>query len=287
MTEEIQSVMQGKTALPLNNRKCLVFTGADRARYLNGQTTNDVTKLQSGQALHATVCTNKGKMQGEITIAHHGDSLLVDFPVALEETLPLRLKKCVIADDVEIQEALPALKGYHFITESAPDLPEDAVVFQSSRLQQPGYDVWLPAASTPEFSVASADTYEWVRIQSGIPAWGVDIFEEHLPPEAFPEDQTISYRKGCYIGQETIARVKSIGRVKKQLSLLKGSEALDSLPLDLVEADKKVGQLTSCQETADQAGNFHALAMIQVSHSDKQSSVQVGDSSWEIIRTCN
>ncbi|MEM6885918.1 MAG: hypothetical protein AAF571_12900 [Verrucomicrobiota bacterium] len=287
MMEEIQSVMQGKTALPLNDRQRLIFTGSDRARYLNGQTTNDVTKLTPGHALHAAVCNAKGKMHGEIIVANDGERLLVDLPVCLSESLPLRLEKYIIADDVEIQEPEAVAMGYHMIGEVAPELPEGAECYVSSRYQQPGFDIWLPDSITTDFPVATEAATEWIRIQSGIPKWDTDISENNMPPEAYPEMQTISYRKGCYIGQEVIAKIKSIGQVKKKLCLLQGSLSVETLPAELTLDGRKVGQLTSVQQQPDADGLYHALGMVQTNHSEPETEFEVSGQSWKILRTCN
>lgn len=288
MMEEIQSIMQGKTALPLSDRQQLVFTGEDRARYLNGQTTNDVVKLEAGHAMHAAVCNAKGKMQGDIMIAHQGDRLLVDLPLSLADTLPLRLEKYIIADDVEIlgpEIEASDVTGFHLLGDTAPELAKETECYASSRFNQPGHDIWLPQATTPPFPVATAAAAEWIRIQTGTPQWGVDIDENNLPPEAFSEHQTISYRKGCYIGQETIARIKSIGRVNKQLCLLQGTSPLEALPLDATSGEKTVGRITSCQSEPDFTGAIHALGIIQAIHSEPETELVVAGSSWRVIQT--
>ncbi|MEM1157357.1 MAG: hypothetical protein AAF649_02280 [Verrucomicrobiota bacterium] len=287
MIEEIQSVMQGKTALPIHGRERLIFSGSDRTRYLNGQTTNDVGKLKPGHALHATVCTAKGKMHGEIMITNDGERLLVDFPDSLSETLTMRLEKYIIADDVEIQPPQERKSGYHLMTERAPDVPQDVECYTSTRFQRPGYDLWLPESSRPNFPVAGTDISEWIRILCGIPRWGTDISENNMPPEAYPELHTISYRKGCYIGQEVIARIKSIGQVKKLLCLLQGTQPPAALPVEVIRENRKVGLITSCQHTPDQDGKYLALGMIQTDHSEPATEYEVAGCIWWSIRRCN
>jgi folate-binding protein YgfZ len=294
MNEEIQlvnSVLAGKTALSLKSRSTLLFTGSDRARYLNGQTTNDVTKLEPGHTLHAAVCTAKGKMQGELFIANTGQQLLVDFPQSLEETLPARLEKYLIADDAEIQLPEPVMQGIHFLVGAAselPDLPTDAQIFQSRRFGRDGHDIWFPTGQEIRVPVASDTTAEWIRIQTGTPLWGIDATENHLPPEIYPETSTISYKKGCYIGQETIARIKSIGRVNKMLCLLRGKAPVAAVPQDLNAGnpEKTVGTITSCQQSPDDNGNIHALAMIQSAHSKTGTILSANRADWQVVRPC-
>src|SRR5690349_1040837 len=91
----------------LSARVKLAFTGADRVRYLQGQVTSNVQKLASGQTQPACVTTAKGKLCAEVMITARGDVLSVDADEVLRETLPARLGRYIIADDVTIEE-LPA-----------------------------------------------------------------------------------------------------------------------------------------------------------------------------------
>ncbi len=277
--------MQGKTALPISSRRCLLFTGADRVRYLNGQTTNDVSKLTKGNAIHAAVCTNKGKMQGEIFISHTGESLQVDYSDLLADTLPLRLEKYIIADDVTMSEPSSTLQGFHFIGNTLPSMPEHVACYQSQRYGQSGSDVWMNSDQVPDFAQATPAVAEWIRIQTCTPLWGTDINEMNMPPEAYREHDTISYRKGCYIGQETIAKIKSIGRVNKKLCLLQGLTPITSLPAEVIHQQKKVGQVTSCQVHPNENGHFHALAILHRSATEAETALSVAGAEWQVVST--
>src|SRR5205807_2368267 len=89
----------------LSDRTQLVLTGPDRVRYLNGQVTSDVRKLQSGQTQMACVTTAKGKLCADICITAQEDALYVDAEGSLREALLARLERYIVADDVAIEDA--------------------------------------------------------------------------------------------------------------------------------------------------------------------------------------
>ena len=112
----------------------------------------------------------------------------------------------------------------------------------------PGHDVWTanpnPVIAGP---TVEADVIETLRLEHGIPRWGAELTTATLPPEAGPHMlAAISYTKGCYVGQETIARLKSVGHVNRTLVFLKSdSAAFPATGAKLIHADHEVGVVTS------------------------------------------
>ena len=95
----------GVLDLSFRSRLCLV--GADRARYLHGQVTNDVKKLRTGEGCYAAITTAKGKMESDLNIFALADELLLDFEPGLTDKISARLEKFIVADDVQIVDAAP------------------------------------------------------------------------------------------------------------------------------------------------------------------------------------
>src|ERR1039457_5157986 len=95
----------GVIDLSFRSRLCLV--GADRARYLHGQVTNDVKRLAVGEGCYAAITTAKGKMESDLNIFALADELLLDFEPGLTEKVSQRLEKFIVADDVQIVDAAP------------------------------------------------------------------------------------------------------------------------------------------------------------------------------------
>ena len=247
----------------LSPRAKLRITGRDRIRYLNGQVTANVTRLGADRALPACVTTAKGKLSAEIFITATPDALLIDAEAELREPLAQRLERYIVADDVTIDDVTETHGLLHIIgAEPAKFLlagSSSAVVRGSARLGTRGWDVWLspeecsavlealPKESGPH--LLSPELVEVVRLEAGVPRWGRDFTEETLPPEAGLDRTHIDYAKGCYIGQEVISRLKSVGHVNRQLTgfvALSGDALEAGWQIFAGEEDAKpLGHLTS------------------------------------------
>lgn len=232
----------------LSSRALWRLTGPDSARYLNGQVTGDVAALKDGYASYAAVCTAKGRMEGDVYIASHGAEFYLDAELELRESLGARLDKYLIADDAVFEDISEGWKLSHVFGATPPPAPEAGFVISHARFGLPGHDVW---SEGPEaFMIGEkveADVIETLRLEHGLPRWGAELTTNTLPPEAGPIMlEAISYTKGCYVGQETIARLKSVGHVNRTLVFLQSSS--DSFPpaqTKLMQGDREVGVVTS------------------------------------------
>ena len=239
----------------LSARVELTLTGADRVRYLNGQVTSNVQKLAAGQTQPACVTTAKGKLCAEVLITATADTLIIDADAALRDTLPARLERYIIADDATLADVTDTRALLHFIGPPPPVLA-GAWSVASRRFGRNGWDVRLPAATFAALQAALFSHHqllddallETLRIEAGLPRWGRDIGEDTLPPEAGLDRTHVDYHKGCYIGQEVISRLKSVGHVNRQLT---GFIAEDAPPLTAgavifaTGEERAVGTITS------------------------------------------
>jgi folate-binding protein YgfZ len=195
---------------------------------LNGQFTSNVISLAAGVAQPACVFSAKGKLQAECWLAAVEDDagIFIDADAALRDTLQARLEKYVIADDVTIEDVSDLWRLVHlFGPRFEKALPRGVRKVAAHRWGGEGTDIWIPAAlfaQTWQFlkndRIALTEAVlESIRIERGIPRWGCELDERTLPPEAGLELTHIDYHKGCYIGQEVISRLKSVGHVNRRL----------------------------------------------------------------------
>jgi folate-binding protein YgfZ len=249
--------------IDLSRRTKLRLTGADRVRYLNGQVTANVTKLGADLAVPACVTTAKGKLSAEVFLtAFSLESILVDGDESVRESLPARLERYIVADDVTLEDVTDSYALFHFL--GPPIAGEAFATFgafrRANRYGTPGWDIWVekelgsagflgvseqpdgPHEIMPELA-------ESIRIEAGVPRWGRELREETLPPEAGLDRTHVDYAKGCYIGQEVISRIKSVGHVNRRLSgfISTGGEPLQAGWSLFAPGDpqKAIGELTS------------------------------------------
>ena len=271
--------------LDLSFRGRLLLHGSDRIRFLQGQVTNDVERLKNGDGCYAALVTAKGKMVSDLNILRFENQLLLDFEPGLSARVTARLNQFIIADDVQVEEAelqfgLLSVQGPRsdeVIRRAGLDLASSKLplsftmgkwnevgeidLVNNPRLGNSGLDLFVPLSGmeSARTKLAAAArgigggpagwlAFEQARIEAGIPRFGADMDESNLPPEAGLETRAISYSKGCYIGQEVIARIRTYGQVAKALRMLRLDDQLQQLPAKgekLFSEGKEAGYITS------------------------------------------
>lgn len=246
-------VLTTGASVDLSARSKWRLSGADRVRYLNGQVTNEVRTARADVALYACVTNLKGKIEGDVFIHAEGESLILDAPATLRESLGLRLEKYLIADDALLEDITDEWQLWHVFgpgTESLVDLPTGGRRVKAERFGFQGHDLWLPSSAVgtgfPGTQLC-ADEAECLRILQRVPAYPQELNVETFPQEAALEKTAMSFAKGCYIGQEILSRIKTTGKMPRELMAWTAESGDTGLVVgaDLVLADKKVGQITS------------------------------------------
>ena len=253
----------------LSARAKLRVTGADRIRFLNGQTTNDVRNAGAEATQESCVLNAKGHLDAHIFLSATPNDIWIDADQELREPLQTRLERYVIADDVMIEDVTDQFALFHVLGDSQPKISGAKFCFRSWRLGIDGWDLWVEVAraeavkSTLAADYRAMDESEWevLRIENGIPRWGCELTREIIPPEANLAARAIDYEKGCYIGQEVISRMKMSGQTRQRLSGLTSEIAL--VPgMEVRAGTKVVGRVTSA--VFSHRMNSHiALAMIK------------------------
>ena len=255
--------------IDLSDRAKYRLTGGDRDRYLNGQVTNQVTRATPGVAIEACVCNVKGKLDGvvHLTRSPDGGAFWIDAPAALRDSLFARLGRYIIADDCELEDMTDEMGLIHAIGE-LPDLP-GAQWRQSDRYGVPGHDLWIEPASVPAVlatgSVMSPQATDDLRIRHGVPAWGAELGPDTLPAEVRLDERAIDFHKGCYLGQEVVSRLESVGRPARLLALIAGDP--ESSPLSVGDtlhpASQDGGQKPAGTVTSIASDGRLALAILR------------------------
>lgn len=217
--------------------------GPDARRYLNGQVTIDVGKIPESTSRSACLLTAKGKICAVGFVWARGADFLFEGPASIREELQARLERYLIADDVTVTDESREDAGVHVFGSAFP-----AVGRRISRLGIPGYDIEAPPGGAIE---ASDDEIDTLRILHGVPGWGTEIDTDTLVQEVRLEETSVDFDKGCYVGQEVVSRLKSVGRVNRRLHGFLGDfQQTLKMPVRLAPVarpNESAGTLTSIQ----------------------------------------
>lgn len=214
MTAEVfQDITSHGAAVNLSSRAKFRLSGADRIRYLNGQVTNDVRRVKTNETLYACVTDVKGRIAGDVLIHATADALMLDAEPGLRETLGMRLERYIVSDDAELTDVTEEWQLWHVFGPAAAD------GMKSTRFGIEGMDHWLPidAVFAPGRHVLSDAEAETWRILQKVPRWPHELNAETFPPEAGITDRAMDFAKGCYIGQEVLSRIKTTGKMPRDL----------------------------------------------------------------------
>jgi folate-binding protein YgfZ len=214
---------------PLAERAIFRLTGPDRVRYLNGQVTNDVAGPLHHEAIAACLCNIKGRVEALVHISADGDSLILDGEIGQREAIHARLERYLIADDCEIRDETGHYRLVHHFIEGGPGV-------KSRRLAVDGYDLLLacdaPDPFPPGQRLEDADV-ALLELLALVPRAGREITGEEFPAELRLDETAVNFHKGCYLGQEIISRIESVGKVKRRLTLVETQTPLDQgVPLE-------------------------------------------------------
>ena len=263
----------------LSLRAKLRLTGADRIRFLSGQTTNDVRKAGTQATQESCVLNTKGHLDAHLFLFATPNDIWIDSDREMREQLQVRLDRYIIADDVTIEDVTDQFALFHVLGELEPKIAGAKFCLRSRRLGINGWDVWLESAAAEKARSALAAEYrkmdesEWevLRIENGIPRWGRELTPEIIPPEANLAACAIDYEKGCYIGQEVISRMKMSGQTRQRLCGLASEKAL--VPgMELRAETKMVGHVTSAV-FSKRVNAPIALAMVKRGYNEADTSL--------------
>jgi folate-binding protein YgfZ len=239
--------------LPSQRRTLVRVTGDDAVRFLQGLLTADVADLAQGSASPATLLTVKGKIISEVwVLAVDDDERWLALPEAIGADVLAKLDGHIIMDDVQL-EPLPEQAcailwrdGDRLLRDDL-HLPAGVRAFEATHplpgvlLVGPERELRPGMFGEP----ADADAFTAARIAHARPAWGFEITPDHFPPEVGFVD-SVSYDKGCYLGQEPLSRIHNRGQVNRVLVRVRLSAPIAStLPIELTKESRPAGELTS------------------------------------------
>ena len=276
--------------VPLPGRSQVRLTGADRAKFLHNFCTNDIKKLQPGQGCEAFLTTIKGRILGHIFVFAGADDLMIDTVPGQDVKIRDHLDRYVITEDVQIEVQTDSFRCVYLFGSAWPTILHDGIALDVGGLAQYqqvqneqyhltirrmdlvgtiGFEILMPPSAVDALMSAfqlreesgrpqqvAADVFNAFHIDAGFPTYGIDLTDDHLAQEAARTAQAISFTKGCYLGQEPIARIDALGHVNRELRVVAfdNAEALTA-PCKVRDASTKaeLGTLTSVGRVPDSA----------------------------------
>ena len=282
-------------------------TGRDRAAFLQGMLTNDVKGLAPGQGCGAAFLDAHGKVMSLLAVYALPDRLWLELPAGMTERTLQLLDKYLISEKAEFEPiddayAIVAVQGPKApallaeLTGQAMDLAPYAHleatvggapvrVIDRAETATPGFHCWIAPEHAAAVWQALRDAgaapvghaaLDVARIEAGVPWYGRDVDETVIMPETGLES-LVHYQKGCYIGQEVVARVKYRGHVNRHLAGLRLDGARVPAPGAAVLAgDREVGRITSAARSLA-LGVAIALGYVRREHLEPGTAVEVQD----------
>jgi glycine cleavage system T protein len=301
--QEYQAARETAGLLDLSFRVQVRMTGEDRVSFLQGMVSNDVKALRPGEGCAAVLLTEQGRIVADLRVYALETCFLLDVDARIKEKLIEVLSRLIIADDVELEDLsetqttlalqgplsaqVLATVGVAVSLENALQHCEATVAAASIRVVhaddtgEKGYELLMPTADSESVwqALLQAGTplglhpvgltaLNTLRVEAGIPWYGLDMDEGRIILEVGME-HAISFKKGCYLGQEVVERATARGHINRKLSglVIKGDEG-DTLPASgdkLFHDTQEVGWVTSVV-TSPRFGCPIALGYVRREH---------------------
>jgi folate-binding protein YgfZ len=305
-SEQYRAAREGAVLIDRSALGKAEVEGRDRASFLQGMLTNDVKGLAPGQGGAAAFLDAHGKVMAILRVYALADRLLLELPAGLTQKTLLLLDKYLISEKASFE---PADDAYAILSVQGPrseallaglagrslDLAplahvEATLAGEPARIIRraefgalPGFHVWTAPAAADAIRAAlleagatplEDEVAEVLRVEAGEPAFGLDADESVLFPELGRED-LVSYTKGCYIGQEVVARVKYRGHVNRALTGLRlEGERIPPPGAPVATTEKEIGRITSAVRSPALGGPI-ALGYVRREHREPGQTVSV------------
>lgn len=310
---EVRAVRTRVGMIDLSDRAKIELTGSERVSFLDGVVTADLKVLTAGQSAYALLLNEKSRVLGDLRAYAFPDSLVLDVEATQMERVLRILEKARVSDDVEFHDLgsvghvevhgalassvlaqllgpeIRALPRNGFVTIPNPR-SSSAHVARASSIRDLGYAIWSRDSSLSDLwnrlSGAGVvpigrDAWDALRIEAGVPRFGFDMGEDTMALETAPED-AISFTKGCYVGQEVVARGTYIGQIRRKLVGLVVEGDTPPFPGDAVRrGDRAIGRITSAAWSPT-LGWPICLALLRIEEVGPDSTVSVDRAGWDV-----
>jgi folate-binding protein YgfZ len=286
LLQDYETVRRGSPAYYKQPRGLIAVWGKEAVQFLNGLITNDVAKLDDGAQMLAAFPNAQGRLLALVRVVKSGDKFLFETDGVTHEKVFQNLFRFTFAGDFFVEDMSDAYE--YFEVFGAPDGLKGIETLEVIEFDQiAGKDYFVPEEHIVEFEQLLSDSgalmlsdelYELLRIENGVPKYGVDMDESTVVLETGLDD-AVSFTKGCYIGQEIIARIHFRGHVAKRLTgLILEADSREMVPenYELTSLEgKNAGQVTSFS-LSPRIGKIVALAYVRYDYLAEGTKLKMG-----------
>jgi len=268
----------GAGLIDLSNRGRILVDGSEAVMFLNGLITNDIKTLAVNSWMPAAFANVQGRLLAVVRVTHREDGFLIDTDSAARETVLKLLERFTLAGDFRVADLTGAITSISVQGNKAAEIlgavlkqpvsglargsvldvqtgGKRITLIRATHTGEDGFDLFVDVKDSDflrdELSKAGArvidqQVAETLRIEAGVPVYGVDMDETTIVTEANLDD-AVSFTKGCYVGQEIVIRIKHRGHVAKKLAgiVLEENDAVESGAKIFSEDEKEIGRVTS------------------------------------------
>lgn len=278
---EYEAVRGGAGAglFDLSSRGRVEVTGGEAVQFLNGMVTNDVARLKEGEWMHAAFPNPQGRLVAAARVFRTSEGFILDTEAATYERLLRPLERFTLAGDFRVRDltggtttlSVQGARAHEFVRAALGEEADAArgrftiarfrgahvAVMRATHTAEDGFDLFVGANDAEALwdalkssgaRPAGFDALEVLRVEAGVPRYGVDASEANVVLEVVDETEAVSYTKGCYAGQEIIARIHWRGHVAKRLAGLvfdRDAEPPADARVKSCAEDREVGRITS------------------------------------------
>ena len=278
--------------VPAHDRSAIVVRGKDRTSWLNGLVTCELAKRERGQGAYGLLVEKKGRIQTDLFVVPSADEehLVLAVPASLRDAIVATLDHYLIMEDAELEVAELAFFVAHGpraaeLRSLAPFagtvdlLGHGGLVLAAPVAEAAALEAEI-AASVARLGGVVADDATWnaVRIEHGLPRFGVEVDATLYPQEAGLEKIAVSFSKGCYLGQEVVYMLQERGHVKRKLVVLdlEGAAPPAAGTAVTTAAGEAVGDIRSAT-IGPCSGKPAAIAMVKWAHAKPGTDLVVGE----------
>ncbi len=267
----------------LNERSVFRIYGEDRIKFLQGLLTNDVTKISFDQSIYACMLTPQGKYFADFFLIKRAEEVLFDIPKLRQDEILKKLNIYKLRSNVAIS-LCDAYKVVAFMQEQVDINLSSSIVFKDPRLDKLGMRGFVHVDDLKDLMqnfIEDKNSYDNIRIDNFIAEGEKDLIPEKsfLAEYGLDRLNAVDYAKGCYVGQELVARTHYLGEVRKQIVQVLAKHKLPAVGTEIYAGEQKLGIICSSIEN-------RGLALIRtedVKKLDAGAKVTVADIEIELI----